>query len=167
MADDYETVGFFYNPNIAPEEEYLHRLAAVQELSVIWHVPIDYGPYAHERFLEAVRGLEAEPEGGQRCKKCFRLRLEAAAEMAKVNNCTLLASTLTIGTNKRANLINSIGREVCLAASAPLRFLAADWKKQDGFRHSVELSRELGLYRQHYCGCEFSLPAESARPSSK
>ncbi|MEO0081551.1 MAG: epoxyqueuosine reductase QueH [candidate division WOR-3 bacterium] len=156
LSDQYELTGFFYNPNIAPEDEYLRRLVAVQELSAQWHVPVDVESYAHDRFLETVHGLEDEPEGGRRCEACYRLRLEAAAAAARANDCAIVASTLTIGRNKKASVINAIGREACAAHG--LRFLEADWKKQDGFRHSVELSRELGLYRQSYCGCEFSRP---------
>jgi len=177
LAADYEVVGFYHNPNIHPEEEYWKRLAEVQRLAALWHVQVDTGAYDHAAFLRAVRGLENEPEGGRRCAACFRLRLAAAADAARANGCTVVASTLTIGRNKKASVINRIGVEACLAAghnpisssesglcpkaglcpeSAPLRFLEADWKKQDGARHGVELSRELGLYRQTYCGCEFS-----------
>jgi len=154
LLPDYQVVGFFYNPNIHPGDEYLRRLAEVQRLSAHWRVLIDVGPHDHDRFLEAVRGLEAEPEGGRRCEACYRLRLEEVAKAAAGNGCTIVASTLTIGPHKPAATINAIGREVCAARG--LQFLEVDWKKQDGFRHSVELARELSLYRQNYCGCEFS-----------
>lgn len=154
MREDYEVVGLFYNPNIDTEEEYHRRLAAVQQLAAVWRVLVDTGPYEHERFLAAVRGVENEPEGGQRCALCFWLRLKATAAAEATNGCTAVASTLTIGPNKRAAIINHIGHAVC--AQHGVEFVSADWKKQDGFRRSVELARELGLYRQHYCGCEFS-----------
>ncbi|MEO0085807.1 MAG: epoxyqueuosine reductase QueH [candidate division WOR-3 bacterium] len=154
LLAEYQVFGFFYNPNIHPETEYLRRLAEVQRLSALWRVLVDVGPYNHDRFLEAVRGLENEPEGGRRCESCYRLRLEAAAAAAESNGCRVVASTLTIGPQKHARTINAIGREVC--AGHGVEFLEADWKKQDGFRHSVELSRALELYRQSYCGCEFS-----------
>ncbi len=154
LKDDYEVVGFFYNPNIHPEEEYSRRLMEVQRISALWRVLVDVGPYDHERFLAVAHGLEGEPEGGRRCVACYRLRLEAAAHRAAENGCTHLATTLTIAPMKRAAVINPIGREA--AGRCGLGFLEEDWKKRDGFKHSVELARDLGLYRQHYCGCEFS-----------
>ncbi len=152
--EDYEVVGWFDNPNIWPEEEHGRRLLEVQRLSALWHVLVDTAPYDHARFLAIARGLEAEPEGGQRCTACFRLRLEAAADAAIANGCSVVASTLTIGRNKRAAVINPIGRAAC--ARRNLLFLEADWKKQGGEVQSVAISREFGMYRQHYCGCEFS-----------
>ncbi len=154
-------VGFFYNPNIFSEEEYRRRQEAVQRLGSLWQVPIEYGQYEYERFREAVKGLENEPEGGKRCEVCFRLRLERCAVWAKERGCRALASTLTVGPNKRADVINRIGREV--AAGIGIEFIERDWKKRDGFKHSVEISRRLGLYRQHYCGCEFSLKEKAGR----
>jgi hypothetical protein len=154
LRDDYEVVGFFYNPNIHPEEEYNKRLMEVQRISALWRVLVDVGPYDHERFLEVARGLEDGPEGGKRCETCYRLRLEEAARRSADNGCTHLATTLTIAPMKKAAVINPIGREA--AARYGLVFVEEDWKKRDGFKHSIELSRDLGLYRQHYCGCEFS-----------
>ncbi len=154
LKGDYEITGFFYNPNIFPEEEHQRRLEAVQKLSQNWKINILIPEYEHGLFLSEVKGLENEPEGGRRCDVCFRLRLNKSALKAKELGFGVLASTLTIGPNKKAEVINRIGREVC--APLGIDFLEADWKKNDGFRQSVELSRELGLYRQHYCGCEFS-----------
>lgn len=155
LQDDYEVVGFYYNPNTYPGDEYYKRLMEVQRLSALWRVLVDTGPYDHERFLEAARGLEDEPEGGSRCVACCRLRLEASARRAAENGCTHLATTLTIAPMKRAAVINPIGREA--AARNGLVFVDEDWKKRDGFKHSVAISKDLGLYRQEYCGCEFSL----------
>jgi predicted adenine nucleotide alpha hydrolase (AANH) superfamily ATPase len=154
LRDEFEVVGWFYNPNIDTDEEYHRRLAAVQQLSAAWHVLVDVGPYDHARFVEAVVGLGSEPEGGRRCEACFRLRLAGAARAAEANGCTVVASTLTIGRNKRAEVVNPIGREACRRHG--VEFHEADWKKQDGFSRSVGLARALGLYRQGYCGCEFS-----------
>jgi predicted adenine nucleotide alpha hydrolase (AANH) superfamily ATPase len=155
LADDFEVVGFFYNPNIHPEEEYNKRLMEVQRISALWRVLVDTGPYDHERFLGVTRGLEGEPEGGTRCNACYRLRLEEAARRAADNGCTHLATTLTIAPMKKAAVINPIGREA--AARYGLVFVEQDWKKRDGFKHSIEIAKDLGLYRQNYCGCEFSL----------
>jgi predicted adenine nucleotide alpha hydrolase (AANH) superfamily ATPase len=154
LQDEFDVVGFFYNPNIFPEDEYYKRLKEVQRLSALWHVLVDTGEYDHDRFLEQVQGLETEPEGGRRCEVCVRMRLEAGAKAAEANGCSVVASTLTIGPSKKAETINRIGREVC--AEHGVEFLEADWKKRDGFRRSVELSKDLGMYRQDYCGCEFS-----------
>lgn len=155
LKDDYEVVGFFYNPNVHPEDEYNKRLMEVQRISALWRVLVDAPPYDHERFLAVARGLEERPEGGSRCLACYRLRLDEAARRAAENGCTHLATTLTIAPMKKAEVINPIGREV--AAHYDLVFVEEDWKKRDGFKHSIELSRDLGLYRQNYCGCEFSL----------
>ncbi len=154
LREEYEVVGFFYNPNIHPEEEHNKRLMEVQRLSALWRVLVDTAEYDHGRFLASVRGLESEPEGANRCPGCYRLRLEEAARRAADNGCTHLATTLTIGPMKKAAVINSIGREV--AARHGLVFVEEDWKKRDGFKRSIELSKDLGLYRQDYCGCEFS-----------
>jgi predicted adenine nucleotide alpha hydrolase (AANH) superfamily ATPase len=163
LRPDYEVVGFFYNPNIFPEKEADRRLMEVQRVSALWRVLVDTGEYDHARFLAAARGLEQEPEGGLRCEACFRLRLEETARRAAANGCTVMASTLTIGRNKKAAVINRIGRDVC--ARHGLDFLEADWKKQDGNLHSVELARDLGLYRQEFCGCEFCRrPVDPGRP---
>lgn len=161
LRDEYEVVGYFDNPNIAPEEEHDRRLLEVQRLSALWRVLVDAVPYDHERFLAVARGLESEPEGGQRCEACFRLRLRSAARSARANGCTVVASTLTIGPQKRAAVVNAVGREECAAEG--LAFLEADWKKRDGYKRSREISSELGLYRQDYCGCEFSLAERTKR----
>lgn len=154
LKEDYEITGFFYNPNIYPKEEYQRRLEAVKKLVQKCKIELLTQEYEHELFLGEVKGWEDEPEGGNRCRICYRLRLKKSALQAKELGFAVLASTLTTGPNKNAGAINQIGREV----SAPLRidFLDADWKKNNGFKQSVELSKQLGLYRQHYCGCEFS-----------
>ncbi len=154
LKDGYEVVGFYCNPNTHPEEEYNKRLMEVQRLSALWRVLVDVAPYDHGRFLEAVHGLEAEPEGGSRCRACYRLRLEESARRAADNGCTYLATTLTIAPMKKAAVIHPIGREA--ATQHGLVFVEEDWKKRDGFKHSIEISKDLGLYRQNYCGCEFS-----------
>jgi predicted adenine nucleotide alpha hydrolase (AANH) superfamily ATPase len=161
LRNDFEVVGFFHNPNIHPEEEYNKRLLEVERLSALWRVLVDARPYDHQVFLDAVRGLENEPEGGKRCEVCYRLRLEEAARQAAGNGCTHLATTLTIAPMKKAGVINPIGLEV--AARHGLVFVAEDWKKRDGFKRSIEIAKDLGLYRQHYCGCEFSQPAAGRR----
>lgn len=153
---EYQITGFFYNPNIFPEAEYNNRLTALKKLTDLDKINLILGNYEHKRFLAAVKGLESEPEGGKRCEVCYRLRLKESAVKAKESNYNFLATTLTVGPKKNALVINKIGEE--LSAQYGVRFIAGDWKKQNGFKHSVARSKELGLYRQHYCGCEFSCP---------
>ena len=111
----------------------------------------DYSP---EPWFEAVRGLEKEPERGARCEKCFALQLEAAAEWGAAHGFTHLCTTLTISPHKDVNLINEIGARA--AAARGLVWVERVWRKNDGFKRSVEISKALGLYRQNYCGCIFS-----------
>jgi len=154
LKREYQVTGYFYNPNIQPQEEYeqrrreMHRLADQVGLEVI------DDEYEAEAWLAAVRGLEEEPEGGRRCQICYDLRLRRAAEYARDHGLEWLATTLTISPHKQASLINPIGEAICRQLG--LRFLAADFKKKGGFEHSLRLSKEHGLYRQDYCGCEFS-----------
>ncbi|MHB9030108.1 MAG: epoxyqueuosine reductase QueH [Candidatus Latescibacterota bacterium] len=155
LRREYDVTGFFFNPNIYPAEEYRRRVQAAKTVCERLDVNIVEGTYEPECFYEAVKGLEEEPENGARCLVCYRLRLAEAARYAMENGYSLLASTLTVGPMKKAALIDPIGVEE--AHRAGLSFRASDWKKKDGFRHSCELSREMGIYRQHYCGCEFSI----------
>lgn len=165
LQPQYQLTGFFYNPNIFPPEEYERRRTAAVQTCTALAIPLLTGPFDHEAFLQAVSGLESEPEGGNRCPACLRLRLLVTARQAKGLGFDFFATTLTVGPNKRAELINRLGREA--EAQAGVLFLAGDWKKQDGFHRSVEISRQLGLYRQHYCGCEFSLKKNSGRVQSQ
>ena len=155
LVQDYAVTGYFYNPNLHPPEEYLRRLQTAREVCARLCVPFVEEPPDHSEFLEAVRGLEHEPENGARCLVCYRLRLERTARAAAWSLSECMASTLTVGPMKKAAVINPIGVEE--ARRAGVRFLEADWKKHDGVRRSCELSREFGIYRQHYCGCEFSM----------
>ena len=114
-------------------------------------IPCAYEP---QRFLAAVRGTECAPEGGARCERCFRLRLEQTARAAKERGCDLFATTLTISPLKDAARINRIGEEV--AAEIGVEYLPSDFKKRGGYLHSLRLSETYELYRQNYCGCAFS-----------
>jgi hypothetical protein len=109
--------------------------------------------------------MENEPEGGERCRLCYRYRLAATAAKAKELEIDIIATTLTISPRKRPDIINPIGREVC--AEAEIRFYEADWKKKDGFKESLDTSRELNLYRQHYCGCKYSLKEREDREAKR
>lgn len=146
---------FFYNPNVHPAEEYLRRLEAARELARRLGLELIEGPYEPERWWEAVRGLEGEPEGGRRCAVCFELRLRRTALLARQGGFEAFTTTLTVSPHKDARVIHAIGRR--LAEEVGVRFLAEDFKKRDGFKRSCEISRAYGLYRQRYCGCALSL----------
>lgn len=155
IEEGYEAVGYFYGGNIHPRAEYERRLEAVKILSN--HVgasAISEGWPTREWFGET-RGLEREPERGARCARCFETQLRAAALYGRKENFTHLCTTLTISPHKDAALINEIGART--AAEHGLIWLERVWRKRDGFRRSVAASRELGLYRQNYCGCIYSL----------
>jgi hypothetical protein len=154
LKQDYDVILFFYNPNIWPKEEYEKRMEEAEKISKQFNLELIKGEHEHDKWLEAVRGHEADPEKGERCLICYEFRLQAAAAMAKKLNCDYLTTTLTTSPHKNAVAINEIGKK--LAAENSLKFLSQDFKKQDGFKKSAALARELNLYRQNYCGCEFS-----------
>ena len=159
----YDIHGFFYNPNIQPEKEYYKRLLEAQRVCKLLSIPLEIGDYDWDRWQAEIRGLEKEKEGGKRCLVCFRYRLSTVAQKAKELGINIIASTLTISPRKRADKINPIGKEVC--DELEIKFYEADWKKQDGFKHSLETSKELNIYRQNYCGCKYSIrqiPAKRA-----
>lgn len=149
----------YYNPNIYPPEEI--RLRADEQKRLIAAMPTEHtvtyveGCYAPERFYEAVKGHEQDPEGGERCFLCYRLRLEEAAREAKKGGFDYFTTTLSISPLKNARKLNEIGEE--LGEAYGVAYLPSDFKKKDGYRRSTELSKEYGLYRQNYCGCVFSM----------
>lgn len=148
----------YYNPNISPREEYDKREAELKRLVSEMELvhPVDLLPcgYDGQAFVEAARGLEGEPEGGARCEACFRLRLEYAAQEAARLHFDYYTTTLTISPLKNARLLNRLGEE--LGDRYGVAHLPSDFKKKNGYKRSVELSKEYGLYRQDYCGCVFS-----------
>ena len=161
LRDKIKIKSLYYNPNIVDKEEYEHRESELQRLIATLReeypeADIEFlpGNRESERFLEMAKGLEKEPEGGKRCEKCFRLRLEEAARVADELKADYFGTTLTISPLKDAQLINMIGEEVAKTHSA--LFLPSDFKKNDGYKKSVELSKKYGFYRQNYCGCPFS-----------
>lgn len=164
LWDKLRVTVLYYNPNIAPQEEY--ELRKAEQLRLIAHyrslgreINVLDCDYDAERFDACVQGLESEPEGGARCTLCFRLRLEETARRAKAGGFSYFGSTLTVSPHKNAPLINAIGQE--LAQETGVSFLPSDFKKRDGYRRSVALAKELALYRQDYCGCVHSLRARS------
>lgn len=149
---------FFSNPNITEPEEYQKRLAELRRLCAeapfCTDVTVVEDTACPEAFLQAAAGLEDAPEGGSRCERCFRLRLERTADYARAHGFTLFATTLTVSPHKNAPLLNAIGAE--LAERYGVEYLPSDFKKKGGYQRSVALSKEYYLYRQPYCGCVFS-----------
>ncbi|MCD6308602.1 MAG: epoxyqueuosine reductase QueH [Candidatus Latescibacteria bacterium] len=158
LGNDYDITGYFFNPNIYPADEYRRRLDAAHEVARRFGIELVEGEYDPGLFLDAVRGLENEPENGRRCPVCYGLRLAETARLASARSFEALASTLTVGPMKKAAVIDPIGEAE--AARAGVGWVGGDWKKRDGFRRSCELSKDFGLYRQHYCGCRFSMRGE-------
>ncbi len=153
-GEGYDAAGYFYGSNIHPEAEYQKRADAVRKLAAEEGARVFFERYEPTGWLEAVRGLEDEPERGRRCARCFEEQLYAAAAYAAENGYTHLCTTLTISPHKDADLINGTGRRA--AARHGLVWVEKIWRKKDGFKRSVARSKELGLYRQNYCGCAFS-----------
>ena len=173
LRESFDVTVFFYNPNITEDGEYEKRLREEKRLIRAYNEQVERGdfegmrstsgaskieileaPYDPEKYLESVRGLEHCREGGERCAVCFRLRLSATASAAREGGYDFFTTTLTISPLKDAPLLNAIGEEAAEAYGVP--FLPSDFKKKDGYKRSIELSREYGLYRQDFCGCPFS-----------
>ena len=158
LSQHFAITLLYYNPNIAPYEEYQKREAElrrlVSEMDFVHPVALLPCGYEGQAFVEAARGLEQEPEGGKRCEACFRLRLEYTAREAARLHFDYYTTNLSISPLKNAQLLNQLGEE--LGGKYGVRHLPSDFKKKDGYKRSVELSKEYGLYRQDYCGCGFS-----------
>lgn len=148
----------YYNPNIAPIEEYNKRKAEqirlIKEIETLNKIDIIDCDYDNNIYEEKIRGYEECPERGARCTICFNLRLEKTAQMAKENNYDYFCSTLTVSPYKNAPLINQIGE--ALSKKYDIKWLYSDFKKAEGYKKSIELSKKYGLYRQDYCGCIYS-----------
>lgn len=148
----------YYNPNISPVEEYEKRKA--EQIRLInegdWKNPIDIMDcdYEGDKYTAAVKGLENEPEGGARCRVCFGVRLDKAARLARANDFDYFVTTLSISPLKDARLLNEIGNK--LGEKYGIKYLPSDFKKREGYKRSIELSRKYNLYRQNFCGCKYS-----------
>ncbi len=164
LTEAFQVTCFYYNPNIEPEAEFEHRLSELVRLTdemPLQGVPeVIRGEYEHERFLELARGLEDVPEGGERCARCYRLRLEKTAQAARDGGYDYFTTTLSVSPYKNAEKLNTIGATLAEAYGVP--YLFSDFKKHDGYLRSIRLSAEYGLYRQDYCGCIYS-KAQAAR----
>lgn len=158
LSQYFSITVFYYNPNISPKEEYLHRLKEekrlISEMKFKNSVSVLDCDYNADEFFTASKGYEKEPEGGKRCEKCFDLRLDFTAKTAKEKSFDYFATTLTISPLKNAPLINGVGEK--LGEKYNVKYLCSDFKKKEGYKRSIALSKEYNLYRQNYCGCIFS-----------
>lgn len=158
LSNFFSITVFYYNPNISPKEEYEHRVEEIRrligEMEFVHPVKFVEGRYEPKEFFDMAKGLEDVPEGGERCFRCYRLRMEEAAKLAKEGGYDYFATTLTISPLKNAGKLNEIGEE--LEGIYKVSHLPSDFKKKNGYKRSIELSHEHGLYRQNYCGCVFS-----------
>ena len=162
--EGFEVITFFYNPNIHPESEYLLRVKDMEKLARETNVyNIESIPYDDKEWFEYVKEFKDEKEGGKRCELCFRFRMEKTAQKARELGIEIFATTLTISPHKNAALINRLGKET--AAKYGIKYFESDFKKKDGFKKSIELSRKHGLYRQDYCGCVYSFNEKKNRGS--
>ncbi len=158
LSQFFRITVYYFNPNISIKEEYLHRLNEEKRLisEMEFENPVDIieGVYNPQMYFDAVKGLENEPEGGKRCEKCFDLRLNSAAETAKKGGYDYFTTTLTISPLKNAQLLNDTGAAAGKAHG--VSWLYSDFKKKEGYKRSIVLSKEHNLYRQNYCGCIFT-----------
>ncbi len=158
LSEYFDITVFYYNPNISPEEEFFKRVneqkRLISEMPLKHKVKFIEGKYDCERFYAMAKGLEDVKEGGERCFKCYRLRLEESAIIAKENDFDYFTTTLSISPHKNAQVLNEIGKE--LAEKYGVDYLFSDFKKRNGYKRSCELSEVYGLYRQDYCGCVYS-----------
>lgn len=157
LYEHFKIVIYYYNPNTHPYEEFQKRgneLPKLLRRSGMTDVELIWGDYEPDRFFDAAKGKENEPEGGLRCPECFTLRLSETAKKAKELGISLYATTLTVSPHKNAELINKIGAEK--GRNEGVEWLWSDFKKKNGYLRSIELSKEYELYRQCWCGCTFS-----------
>jgi predicted adenine nucleotide alpha hydrolase (AANH) superfamily ATPase len=145
-------LGFFYNPNIHPLGEYQRRLEVARTVARKMGFPLEVVPYVPEEWFKKTAGLENEPEGGKRCEACFRLRLKKTYLLMKDWAGDAFTTTLTVSPHKSAAVINRVGGEI-----GGEKFLARDFKKQEGFKRAMALAKKWALYRQDYCGCVYSM----------
>ena len=169
LTQYFDVTLLWYNPNLYPESEYTKRLETQQELiekmDLGSKVHLCVEPWQNEDYMAAIRGLEQEPEGGERCAECFRVRLKKTAELAKKEGFDYFCTTLTLSRYKNAEVINTIGKEI--EQSVGISWLPSDFKKQGREMRSSELARKYGLYQQRYCGCIFSLREREKRDESQ
>lgn len=158
ISDYFDLDIFYYNPNIDSENEFYRRsdeqIKLVEDLELDDKIDVKVIKYNHQEFLSYIKGFEKYEEGGARCFRCYRQRLEKTARYAKENNYDYFTTTLSISPHKDSQILNRLGK--FLAEKYKVNYLFSDFKKKNGFKRSVELTDKFNMYRQSYCGCEFS-----------
>ena len=158
LSEYFDITLFFYNPNITSENEYKYRIdeakRLIAEMPLSGKVDFISGRYDISEFFSIAKGFEKEPEGGERCLRCYELRLRETAVFAKQNGFDYFTTTLSISPYKNAEKLNSIGKQ--MSEEYGVKYLYSDFKKKNGYKRSIELSHEYNLYRQDYCGCIYS-----------
>ncbi len=172
LSKYFKITVFYYNPNISAYEEYYKRVEEQKKLIALYNeknagypISVVEGDYKPQVFFEAVKGLENCPEGGERCFQCYELRLEETARKGKEAGADYFATTLTISPLKNAPKLNEIGEKMAKEYDIP--WLPSDFKKKEGYKRSIELSAEYGLYRQDYCGCAYSKAEREKQKASE
>ncbi len=158
IVEFFDVTVYFYNPNITSKNEYDKRLLEIKNFllnAYNGNVNLIYEDYSANEFLNAVKGYEAEPEGGKRCKICYALRLDKTANYAKNNGFDYFTTTLSVSPHKNAEWLNELG--LLNSKKYNVNYLYADFKKQGGYLRSIQISKEYNLYRQDYCGCDYSI----------
>jgi predicted adenine nucleotide alpha hydrolase (AANH) superfamily ATPase len=152
IDEGHEVIGYYYNPNIHPEEEYRRRMEAVRKVADSLNFKLVDGPYQPDTWFDATRDLSDEPEGGKRCPVCFELRLKQTFATLRDCGADAFTTTLTIGPQKSTLVINKIGSDI-----GRNKFLTRDFKKKDGFKNAMIMAKQWQIYRQNYCGCAYSI----------
>lgn len=160
LTNYFDITILYYNPNISPYEEYIKRkneqIKLITEMHTQNNINIIDCDYDNEIYNKLIQGLEDEPERGNRCTICYKMRMEKTASIAKLNEYDYFCTTLSVSPYKNSNLINQLGEE--LEKKYNIKWLYSDFKKKDGYKKSIELSKKYNLYRQDYCGCIYSKP---------
>lgn len=156
LCNYFNIIIFYYNPNIEPYEEYIKRKEEQKRYlkEIKKDIKFEDCDYENEEFKNISKGLEHLPEGGHRCHECYKLRLIKTAKKAKELNCAYFGTTLTVSPYKNSQILNSLGEEI--SKQFEIKYLYSDFKKKEGYKRSIELSKEYNLYRQDYCGCLYS-----------
>ena len=158
LSQHFDITLLYYNPNISPKSEFEYRVSELKRLvseMIDKEINIEIPEYNDREFYDEVKGMEDIPEGGERCFKCYEIRLRKAIEYGKENGFEYFTTTLSISPYKNAEKLNEIGERLA-GESGKVKWLPSDFKKKNGYKRSIELSRKYNLYRQDYCGCVYS-----------
>lgn len=164
LKPDYDIAAYYYNPNIYPKAEYEKRIAEVKQYCLKNNLEFIEEKPDQDHWFELTRGHKEDPERGERCGICYKMRLQKTAEYAKANGFDIFGTDLSISPHKNAKKLNEIGE--ALAKTFGIKYLVSDFKKQDGFKKAMQISCEHNFYRQDYCGCIYSLKAQKTANST-